>query len=135
ISFFICAFCALIVTPSLEDEPPAYLHATWLEDVGVACRDAEVDVVDVEIRKAEAPTIEKVEELRTYFEVSGFSNLRFLHETKILSEERLRAQTSVRRRGGAEEPIRIRIISDVRRIHCDSAVERERRPVAEIERA
>ena len=83
---------------SLEDEPPAYLNATRLEDVGVACRDAEVDVIDIQVWQPEAPTIEKVEELSTYFEVSRFSNLCLLHKAEIFGEERLRPQTAVRGR-------------------------------------
>ena len=110
---------------NLEDEPPAYLNATRLEDVGVACRNAEVDVVDVDVRESEAPTIEKIKEFSSYFKVSCFGNLRLLHEAEIFREERLCAQIAISRRGIAEEPQRIGIIRDVRWIHGGPVIERE----------
>src|SRR6185437_1547439 len=67
-------------------------------------------------------------------ELRGLGNLGFLHEAEILGEERLCAQTTIRRRGVAEEAKRIGIVSDVRGIHRGSHIERERRRVAKIER-
>ena len=134
-SSIICAFCAFCgLALQLEDEPPANLNTAWLEDVGIAGRDAEIYVVNVDVWQSKAPTIEKVEEFSTYLEVSRFSNFCLLHEAEILGEEWLSPQTTIRRRGIAEEPLRIGIVSDVCGIHCCTAIERERRRVAEIER-
>ena len=49
----------------LEDEPPADLNAPWLEDVGIACRDTEVHIVNINVWQAESSTIEQVEEFKT----------------------------------------------------------------------
>ena len=81
-------FCG---SSELEDEPPAYLDATRLEDVAVACRDAIVDISNVDVRQCEAPTIEEIKEFSAYLKVSRFGDLGFLHETEILCEERLRS--------------------------------------------
>src|SRR6185436_5508822 len=87
--------CPLCLFVALEDEPPAYLNPARLENVGVARRDAEVYVVNVDIWYSEAPTIEKIEEFSAYLEVSRLGNLRLLHEAEILGEEWLRSQTTV----------------------------------------
>ena len=115
----------------LEDEPPADLNAPWLEDVAIACRDAKIHIVDVDVWQCEAPAIEKIKKLSTYFKVRRFSDLSLLHETEILREERLRSQTSVSWRGVAEESQRIGVVCDISWIHCD-IVEREGRCIAEI---
>src|SRR5205085_4763600 len=64
----------------LEDEPPADLNAARLEDVGVARHDAEVRVVEVQVRQAVAPAVEQVEELESKLEEARLGDLRLLND-------------------------------------------------------
>ena len=48
-STHLCLVCLFVAPPKLEDEPPTDLNATWLEDVAVACRDAVVNIGDVDV--------------------------------------------------------------------------------------
>src|SRR5215204_6297100 len=72
---------------SLEDEPPADLHAPRLEDVGVARDEAEVAVVEVHVRQTVAAAVEQVEELEAELEEGRLGDLRLLDDAQVLGQE------------------------------------------------
>ncbi len=110
------AACVIFNLFGLEHEPPADLDAARLEDVAIATRNAEVAwVVDIHVRYAEPTAIEEVEELGTNLEVGCLGDARLLKDAEVFSEERLRAEIIVCRRGVAEEHIRIGVVSGVLR--------------------
>ena len=97
----------------LKHEPAADLNAPRLEDVSVARNDAEVTVVQIQVRQAITPAVEKVEDLQADLEVSRFGDARLLHNAEVFGKERPRAQTTVCWRRIAEEPLRIRVVGRV----------------------
>src|SRR3954465_10540078 len=115
--FALNTLCApLPLKVGLEDEPPADLHAARLEDVGVARHEAEVDIVEIQVRYPVTTAVEQVEELEAQLEEGRLGELGLLHDAQILGHEGLGAQAAVRRRGVAEEKVRVRVEGGVGRV-------------------